>query len=223
MSILSILTRQSPTIAGYQFDAVLEDTFEASVELTRYPVESGVKVADHRVINPMKYYITGAISNNPLKVFDLVGMAAGGLSNLAGNNPYVAAVAGLSAGFLAGSNNTRASSTLEFLLDLMINGLPFDVDAVDIQLKDMVITRLSRDRDPENEGGLIFVAELQELVQLDRLSDKTQPSQDQLPDGDPAKAGAAATASTGQQVGGTPGVSTTHQVNAVDGITMTQL
>lgn len=223
MSILSILTRQSPTIAGYQFDAALEDTFEASVELTRYPVESGVKVADHRVINPMKYYITGAISNNPLKVFDLVGMAAGGLSNLAGNNPYVAAVAGLSAGFLAGSNNTRASSTLEFLLDLMINGLPFDVDAVDIQLKGMVITRLSRDRDPENEGGLIFVAELQELVSLDRLSDKTQPSQDQLPDGDPAKAGAAATASTGQQVGGTPGVSTTHQVNTVDGITMTQL
>lgn len=223
MSILSILTRQSPTIAGYQFDAVLEDTFEASVELTRYPVESGVKVADHRVINPMKYFITGAISNNPLKVIDIAGLVAGGLSNLASNNPYVATVAGLSAGFLAGSQSTRASSALEFLIDLMINGTPFDVDAVDIQLKDMVLTRLSRDRDPETEGGLIFVAELQELVRLDRLSDKTQPSQDQLPDGDPAKAGAASTASTGQQVGGTPGVSTTHQVNTVDGITMTPL
>src|SRR5690625_7563335 len=82
MSILSILTRQSPTIAGYQFDAVLEDTFEASVELTRYPVESGVKVADHRIINPMKYFITGAISNNPLRVIDVQGLIAGGLSNL---------------------------------------------------------------------------------------------------------------------------------------------
>lgn len=223
MSILSILTRQSPKLAGYEFDATLEDSFEASVELTRYPVESGVKVADHRIIQPMKYFITGSISNNPLKVFDLVGLAAGGLSNLAGNNPYVATVAGMSAGFLAGSQDTRASSTLEFLLELLVSGLPFDVDAVDIQLKDMVLTRLSRDRSPEVENGLIFVAEIQELVQLDRLVDKTQPSQDQLADGDPAKAGAASTASTGQQVGGTPDVSTTHQVNVADGITMTPL
>lgn len=218
MSILSILTRQSPTIAGYQFDAVLEDTFEASVELTRYPVESGVKVADHRIIQPMKYYMTGAISNNPLRVIDVAGLLAGGVSNLLRGNPLVATVAGLSAGFLAGSSNTRASSTLQFLMDLLVAGQPFDVDAVDIQLKDMVITRLSRDRDPENENGLIFVAELQELVSISRLSDFTQPSQEQLPDGDPVKAGAAATASTGQQVGGTPGVSTVHQVNMVDGI-----
>ena len=219
MSILTLLTRQSATIAGYQFDAVLNDSFEASIELTRYPVESGVKVADHRIINPLRYYITGAISNNPLKVFDLVGLAAGGLSNLAGNNPYVAAVAGLSAGFLAGSQNTRASSTLEFLLNLLTAGLPFDVDAVDIQLKNMVLTRLSRDREAEIENGLIFVAELHELVQLDRLTDKTQPSQGQLADGDPAKSGAAATMNSGQQVGQDPSPATTYAVNTVDGIT----
>src|SRR5690606_32066075 len=151
------------------------------------------------------------------------GLIAGGLSNLMSRNPLAATVAGLSAGFLAGSSHTRASSALQFLMELLVAGQPFDVDAVDIQLKDMVITRLSRDRDPENENGLIFVAELQELISLTRLSDFTQPSQEQLPDGDPVKAGAAATASTGQQVGGTPGVSTTYQVNTVDGITMTPL
>lgn len=219
MSILNILTRQAPKLAGYQFDAVLEDSFEASIELTRYPVESGVKVADHRIIQPVRYYMVGSISNNPLKVFDLVGLAAGGLSNLAGNNPYVAAVAGLSAGFLAGSQSTRASSTLEFLLKLLETGLPFDVDAVDVQLKDMVLTRVSRDRDPENENGLIFVAEMQELIQLSRLADKTQPSQDQLADGDPAKSGAAADANSGQQVGQQPSGATTYAVNTVDGIT----
>lgn len=223
MNILSILTRRSPTVAGYQFDAVLEDTFEASIELTRYPVESGVKVADHRIIQPMKYYLTGAISNNPLRLIDRNTLISGGLSNFLGGNPLAATIAGLSAGFLAGSSGTRASGTLEFLMNLLVSGAPFDVDAVDIQLKDMVLTRLSRDRDPENENGLIFVAELQELISLSRLPDLTQPSQEQLPDGDPAKAGAAATASTGQQVGGTPGVSTTHQVNTVDGITMTPL
>jgi hypothetical protein len=223
MSILSLFTRQSATIAGYQFDAVLEDSFEASIELTRYPVESGVKVADHRIINPLRYYITGAISNNPLKVFDLAGLAAGGLSNLAGNNPYVAAVAGLTAGFLAGSSGTRASSTLEFLMSLLTAGMPFDVDAVDIQLTNMVITRLYRDRGPENENGLIFVAELHELVQLDRLVDKTQPGQSQLADGDPAKSGAAAAMNSGQQAGQDPSPATAYAVNTVDGITETPL
>lgn len=223
MSILSILTRQSPTIAGYQFDATLEDSFEASVELTRYPVESGVQPSDHSIIQPFRYYMIGAISNNPLKVFDLAGLAAGGLSNLAGRNPFAAAIAGMSAGFLAGSQDTRGSSTLEFLLNLLVARMPFDVDAVDIQLKDMVLTRLSRDRSPEVEGGLIFVAELQELVQLDRLADKTQPRQDQLPDGDPAKSGAAAEMNSGQQIGSQPSEATASAVNVVDGIEMVPL
>ncbi len=218
MSIVSILTRQSPTLAGYQFDAVLEDTFEASIELTRYPVESGVKVADHRIIQPMKYFMIGAVSNNPLKPIDVKGLVAGGLSTILRSNPLVATVAGLSAGFLSGTPGTRASSTLQLLMDLLVSGQPFDVDAVDIQLKDMVLTRLSRDRDPETENGLIFVAELQELVQLSRLSDFTQPTQDQLADDDPCKAGAAAVASRGQQTGGTPGVSIVYDVNVVDGI-----
>ncbi|MGS1116026.1 phage baseplate protein [Castellaniella sp. UC4442_H9] len=219
MSILSILTRQSATIAGYQFDAVLEDTFEASVELTRYPVESGVKVADHRIIQPIAYFITGAVSNNPLKIIDATGLIAGGLSNLMAKNPLVATIAGLSAGFLAGTSFTRASSTLQFLMDLMRTGLPFDVDAVDTQLKNMVITRLSRDRTPEVENGLVFVAEMHELVQLDRLSDFTQPGQDQLADGDPAKSGAAATINGGQQVGSAPSAATTYAVNLADGVT----
>lgn len=219
MSILSIFTRQSPTIAGYQFDAVLEDTFEASIELTRYPVESGVKVADHRIINPMKYYITGAVSNNPLKIFDVSGLIAGGVSNLLSGNPLVATVAGMASSFLAGTEFTRASSTLAFLMDLLVAGQPFDVDAVDIQLKDMVITRLSRDRDPAVENGLVFVAELHELIQLSRLTDFTQPGQDQLPDDDPSKAGAAATVNSGQQPGKQPSGATTRAVNVVDGFT----
>lgn len=219
MSILSLFTRQSATLAGYQFDAVLEDSFEASVELTRYPVESGVNVADHRIIQPVRYVMTGAISNNPLKIIDIQALGAGLASNLLRNNSLAATVAGLSAGFLAGTPGTRASSTLQMLMDLLVAGQPFDVDAVDVQLKNMVLTRLSRDRNPEIENGLIFVAEMHELVQLSRLSDFTQPTQGQLPDGDPAKAGAAATMNSGQQVGQAPSPATTYAVNTVDGIT----
>ncbi|MGS0546702.1 phage baseplate protein [Pseudomonas parakoreensis] len=68
MSIVNIFTRQAPTLASYSFDAVLEDTFEASVSITTFPIESGVRVADHRIFNPFKWTMTGAISNNPVKV-----------------------------------------------------------------------------------------------------------------------------------------------------------
>lgn len=187
MSIINLFTKQAPTLASHSFDAVLEDSLEASVEWTSYPVETGVNVNDHRIIQPVKWTLTGAISNNPLQV-QITDFLAGGLSNLT-NNPYVATVAGLSAGFLAGSDETRASATLEFLINLMVAGEPFDIDAGDIQLKNMVISRIGRTKNPENEQGLVFVAELQEIIMLHLIPVSGQPSQTMLRDGDPAKSG----------------------------------
>lgn len=197
MSIINIFTKQAPTIAGYSFDAILEDSLDASVEWTTYPVETGVNINDHRIIQPVKWTMTGAISNNPLRV-QLTDFLAGGLSNLT-NNPYVATVAGLAAGFLAGSDETRSSTTLKFLMDLMVSGAPFDIDAGDIQLKNMAIARIGRTKTPENEQGLVFVAELVEIITLDRVPTSGQPSQHQLRDGDPAKSGIAATINKGRQ------------------------
>lgn len=187
MSIINLFTKQAPTLAGYSFDAVLEDSLEASVEWTSYPVETGVNVNDHRIIQPVKWTLTGAVSNNPLQV-QITDFLTGGLSNLT-NNPYVATVAGLAAGFLSGSDETRSSTTLEFLINLMVAGEPFDIDAGDIQLQNMVIGRIGRTKNPENEQGLIFVADLQELITLDRIPQSGQPSQTMLRDGDPAKSG----------------------------------
>jgi hypothetical protein len=197
MSIINIFTKQAPTIAGYSFDAVLEDSFEASVEWTTYPVETGVNVNDHRIIKPVTWTLMGAVSNNPLKV-QLTDFLAGGLSNIT-NNPYVAAVAGLAAGFLAGSDETRASTTLEFLIDLMVAGEPFDIDAGDIQLQNMVISRIGRTKDATNETGLIFVCDMQELITLDRLVTLGQPSQNQLNDDDPSKSSLSSVIKKGQQ------------------------
>lgn len=217
MSIISLFTRQAPTIAGYQFDAVLEDTLDVSVEWTMYPVESGVNVNDHRIIQPVRWTMTGAVSNNPLKV-QLTDFLAGGLSNLT-NNPYVAAVAGLAAGFLSGSDQTRASTTLEFLITLMRSGEPFAIDAGDIQLQNMVISRIGRTKDISNESGLIFVCEMQELITLDRLQTLGQPSQMQLRDGDPTKSALSSVVKKGQQIAKDVNDTVSTSVNNVlDGI-----
>lgn len=218
MSIVNIFTRQAPTIAGYAFDAVLEDTFEATVTITSVPIESGVRIANHRILNPLKWTMTGAISNNPVKV-QLTDFIGGALSNLT-DNPVVAGIAGLSAGWLAGSDETRGSSTLEFLLWLMRDyDFPFDIDAGDILLKNMVITRLSRTKEPRNEGGLEFIAELQEVIELDRIANSTQCSVEQLRDGDPSKSALAKVINKGQQIAKEANAAVTNAVNNIlDGV-----
>ncbi len=213
MSIINLFTKQAPTIAGYSFDAVLEDTFEATVEVTTYPIESGVRVSDHRILQPFKWSMVGAVSNNPLKI-QLTDFLGGALSNLT-NNPLVASVAGLSAGFLAGSDETRASTTLQFLIVLMQSGDPFDIDAGDITLRNMVITRLSRTKDPSNENGLIFIADLQELITLQRLSVVGPPEPVQLRDEDPTKSAITRAINRGQKLVTEAKAAVTAQVDAV--------
>lgn len=217
MSLVNLFTKTAPTIASWAFDAVLEDTLEVAVEVTTYPIESGVRVGTHRILLPFKYTLTGAISNNPLKagITDFVG---GAVSNLT-DNPYVAAVAGLSASFLAGTDETRGSATLEFLIDLTRQGEPFSIDAGDITLKNMVITKLSRTKEPRNENGLEFVAELQEMITLDRVASFGQPSQEELPNDDPAKSALARTIEKGQRVGKEVGAAVRDKVNNIlDGV-----
>ena len=212
--MLSILfPNKAPQFAGYQFEATLEDTFEASIELTRYPIESGVQVNDHRIINPKKWFVTGAIGSKPLKPLipfsgdfsDLIGIAAGAASNIFRDNPLVAAAAGLSTGFLAGTEETQASASLEWFLELMRKGIPFDVDAVDIQLKNMVITKISRTKDPSNEKGLIVTLELQELITLSRINtvNGIEPDPSELIDSDPSQTSCSAAHYRGQQTGNT--------------------
>jgi hypothetical protein len=215
VGIVNLFTKQAPTIAGYSFDAVLEDTFEATVEVTTYAIESGVRVSDHRILQPFKWSLVGAVSNNPLSV-QLTDFLGGALSNLT-NNPLVSSIAGLSAGFLAGSDETRASTTLQFLITLMQGGDPFDIDAGDIILRNMVITRLSRTKDPSNENGLIFIADLQELITLERISMVGPPSPAQLRDGDKAKSAITRAINRGQKLVADTKAAVSSQVDAVLG------
>lgn len=218
MSLVNLFTKEAPTIAGYSFDAILEDTFEMEVEITDYPIESGAKVANHRILKPFKWTMVGAISNNPLQL-NVVDFAIGGLSNLT-DNPLVSTIAGMSAGFLSGSDETRASSTLEFLIELTRRGEPFAINAGDITLQNMVITRLSRTKEPRNEGGLEFIAELQELITLDRVTSIAQPAQSELRDDDRSKSGLAGVVEKGQKIAKETVKAVQDKVNNVlDGVT----
>lgn len=178
MSLINLLVKRGPQLGSLQFDAVLSDDLDASVDIVQYPIETGTPIADHIIYQPIRYTMTGAVSNNPLKVSitDFTGV----LTNLVDDNPFIAAGAGLFAGWLSGSNETRSSTTLNTLLDFMYSGQVFTVDTGEITLNNMVIQRIGRSKDPENENGLIFVAELQQIVTLDRVANSSQPAQYQL-------------------------------------------
>lgn len=211
MSLINIFTRSSPTIAGFEFDAVLEDTFEASVDLTGFTIELGARASDHRVINPFSWSLVGAVSNNPLRanVTDFASAAT------TGANGVLSTVAGLSAGFLAGGAETRASSTLDFLITLMVTGDPFDIDAGDIQLTNMVVGRIRRTKSPATEGGLIFEADLQEFPTLETVLRKNQPLNSQLREGDPSQSQASATINNGELTGSDPSTATSISIDGV--------
>ena len=213
MSIVTLFTNKSPTIAGYEFDAVLEDTFEASVTTTGYTLETGSRVSDHRIINPFKWRLTGAVSNNPLKL-SVLDATGGALSNVL-TGGVASTVAGLSAGFLAGSNDTRASETLLFLLSLLVIGEPFDIDAGDIRLSNMIVKDISRVKNSSNEGGLIFDAQLEEFPTLDTILTQGDPTQNELHDGDPAKSQASSEVNKGEQGGISPNASTSSATSGV--------
>ena len=217
MSIISIFTKKSPSInAGGDpivFDAVLEDTIETQVDYTQFPIEIGADASDHGIIRPIKYTLTGVISNNPISP-SVTDFAGGVVSNFFGSG-IASTVAGLSAGFLSGSSETRAGATLELLIGLQYSRVPFDVDAVDYQLSNMVITSIQRTRNPENENGLEFVAEMQELPLLATVLLQNQPGQSQLNAGDPSQTMAAADVNKGEVLGSVPSGKITSQVEAI--------
>lgn len=197
MSVITLFTKKSPTIAGLEFDAVLEDTLEAEVEVTTFPIETGARAADHVIIHPFRWSLIGAMSDNPLKpeLTDFIGA----ITNQVSDSGIASTVAGLSAGLLAGSSNTRSSTALRELLVLMVTAEPFTINAGDISLDNMVIVKISRTKNAANEGGLIFQADLQELPTLDTITTATAlPNQSNLLEGDPAQTQATETINKGE-------------------------
>src|SRR5690606_15426222 len=118
---------------------------------------------------------------------------------------------------LAASDETRSSSVLYLLLTLMTTGEPFDIDAGDIQLKNMDIARIRRTKDAANEGGLIFEADLQEFPELSTVIAKNQPSSSQLNPNDPSASQASALNNRGEIKGLAPLPSPLSQAQGVLG------
>lgn len=165
----------TPLLANYTFDTITEQALTLSVEVPTYPIENGVQIADHRVIQPMEYMLHGIVSNSGTLEASVTDFAGGVVSNLT-NNPVVAAVAGMSAGYLAGSDSTRATAAMEELIKIMESHTPFDVDTGDMILRNLCIVEIRREITLENENAAEVELRLREMITLDRITTDGMPS-----------------------------------------------
>ena len=164
MSLMSIFTKTLPKIGPLEFDAKLEGITSKAITLTQYPVEFGANTNDHAILMPNRYLLTGAVSNSPLGLgLDDIGMMGAGAIATAVGGVGGAAITAVSAYLLSGGDDTRASTAWASLTAIMEARDKFDLDTGKEIMRDMMIIRLDERTRPENEDGLVFIAELQQV------------------------------------------------------------
>lgn len=164
MSLMSIFTKTLPKIGPLEFDAKLEGIASKSVVLTQYPVEFGANVNDHAILMPNRYLLTGAVSNTPLGLgLDDIGMMGAGAIATAVGGIGGAAISAVSAYLLSGSEDTRAATAWASLTAILEARAKFDLDTGKEIMRDMMLIRLDERTRPDNEDGLVFIAELQQV------------------------------------------------------------
>lgn len=198
MSLMSIFTKTLPKIGPLEFDAKLEGITSKAITLTQYPVEFGANTNDHAILMPNRYLLTGAVSNSPLGLgLDDIGMmGAGALATVVGGVGG-AAISAVSAYLLSGSDDTRASTAWASLTAIMEARAKFDLDTGKEIMQDMMIIRLDERTRPENEDGLVFIAELQQVRIVKSLLGRGVNSADQLMQNDTVSTQGAPMVTTG--------------------------
>ena len=188
MSMMSIFSKTLPKIGNLEFDAKLEGSTDKAVYLTQLPVEFGANMSGHAILLPNRYLLTGAVSNSPLGMGPgdngMMGVSPGDVAQAVGGIAG-AAITTVSAYLLAGGPETRASAAWKSLSDLLESRAKFDLDTGKEIMRDMMLIRLGERTRPENEDGLVFFAELQQVRTVHSKIGQGVTSADQLLKNDP--------------------------------------
>lgn len=196
--VMSIFSKTLPMLGPIEFDAKLEGATSKAVQLTEFPVEFGTNGNDHARLLPDRYLLTGAVSNTPLGIgLDDLGMMGVGAISSAIGGVAGAAISTVSAYLLSGSEATRAATAWAALTALLQSRARFDLITEYETLKNMVLIRLDQRTRPDDEDGLVFVAELQQVRVISSQVTRGVTSADQLLQNDPVATQGAPMVSTG--------------------------
>lgn len=149
MALENLFVRKKYSIGGIRLDGVIVERFSNSVRLTKNPVELGVNITDHAIIEPKRYSFDGIVSNTPLGIAS-IGVIVDNITGLFGDS--------------TGGGATRAESAYNDLLVLMNNREPINVQTGLGLLENMVITGVYNGRDKDTSGALFFSMDLEEVI-----------------------------------------------------------
>lgn len=175
MAFENLFLRTKKSIGGIQLDAVLVESHDSSVTLTRNPVEFGADTTDNAVIQPKKITIQAVVSDTPL------GAAALG--------QIVDTVTGLF-GTSTAKNITRSNAAYNALIQLQEAREPLEIQTKLKLYTDMVITNVRVVQDKDNSRSVTLLINLEEVLIVE--SQLVQLDVDSLLPGTTAQQGASA-------------------------------
>jgi hypothetical protein len=162
MAFENLFIRTKKSIGGIELDAILSETHNNQVRLTKNPVELGADITDHAVIEPKRLSITAQVSDTPL------GTAAFG--------QIVDLVTGLF-GTSTTKNITRSNAAYNAMVQLMEEREPIEVQTKLKLYQDMVITSLSVTQDKNTSRIVLMNISLEEVLITESQIVKLTPEQ----------------------------------------------
>ena len=149
MAFENLFIRTKKSIGGIELDAVLTETHNNQVRLTKNPVELGADITDHAIVEPKRINIVAQVSDTPL------GTAAFG--------QIVDLVTGLF-GTSTSQNITRGNAAYNAMVQLMEQCEPIEVQTKLRLYENMVITNLSTTQDKDSSRIVLMTLSLEEVL-----------------------------------------------------------
>lgn len=172
MAFENLFVRTKKSLGGIQLDAVLSETHNNTIRLTKNPVELGADITDHAIIEPKRLNIVAQVSDSPL------GTAAFG--------EIVDLVTGLF-GTATTSNITRSNAAYNAMVQLAEQREPLEVQTKLKLYSDMVITSLTTSQDKNTSRIAAMNITLEEVLITESQIVKLDP--EQLQDGSATEQG----------------------------------
>lgn len=153
-TVATKISQAGVTLKTVDVDTVHSYHYSDTVDITENPVESGVKVNDHRIIQPRRLTLAIGVSN-------IVGVN----DVLTSFNKSTLIAAGKLLLFNAKTNATsRAALTYKDLRDIMLTGYPFNVDTPMGKFTNMLIESIDKEQNAESISLFQGTIQLRELI-----------------------------------------------------------
>lgn len=166
MSFENLFIRTKRSIGGVQLDAVISESHSNDVRITKNPVEFGVDITDHAVIEPKKLNIIAEVSDTPL--------------GLAAFTQIVDLVTGLF-GTSTTDNLTRSNAAYNALVSLQESREPIEVQTRLKLYTNMIILGISVTQDKDTSRIVNMNISLEEILITE--SEVVELSPEQLQEG----------------------------------------